>query len=166
MDSERQQADESGYPEQEIQAVTVENGEEEDFGEEEQVEEGDEEEIPLSKMKEVILALQVGLRERDLALLQAKKQNIELLGELEKLSEQYIRDQSKEADQLSKVKQYEEEFMEIQKGKPPLASHDNKARADRQRPGASRRPPERKGGARQSAGRLQPDQQTAQRAAH
>jgi hypothetical protein len=72
--------------------------------------------FPLDKMKEVIMALQIGLKKKDIELLQSKQQNLELLHELEKLSEQYVKDQSKEADQLSRVKQYEEEFQQIQKG--------------------------------------------------
>ena len=74
----------------------------------------------VEKMKEIIMALQGALKDRDIALLQSKKQNIQLLTELEQLSEQYINEQSKESDQLNRVKQYEEEFMEIQKGTRPL----------------------------------------------
>jgi hypothetical protein len=79
-----------------------------------------EEGFPLDKMKEIIMALQIEL-------LQSKQENIELLDELEKLSEQYANDQSKEADQLSRVKQYEEEFQQIQKGSLVLTSYAREA---------------------------------------
>lgn len=108
--------DESDYREQEHKTGHILEGDEEQAGEEEFYDEDGDQEIPLDKMKEIIIALQVALKERDVALLQSKKQNIELLTELEQLSEQYIREQTNEADQLKRVKQYEEEFAEIQKG--------------------------------------------------
>lgn len=110
--------DESDYREQEHKTGHILEAEEEQAGEEEFYDDEDgDQEVPLDKMKEIIIALQVALKERDVALLQSKKQNIELLTELEQLSEQYIREQTNEADQLKKVKLYEEEFAEIQKGK-------------------------------------------------
>lgn len=108
--------DESDYREQEHKTGHILEAEEEQAGEEEFYDDEDgDQEVPLDKMKEIIIALQVALKERDVALLQSKKQNIELLTELEQLSEQYIREQTNEADQLKKVKLYEEEFAEIQK---------------------------------------------------
>ena len=72
--------------------------------------------MQLDKMKELILQMQVALKRKDIELLQSKKQNMELLTELERISEQLMGDQDKDADQISKVKQYEDEFMLIQKG--------------------------------------------------
>lgn len=130
--------DESDYREHELRTGHIHEAEEEqDYqeGEEEQDYDADDDladgEVPLEKMKEVIVALQVALKERDIQLLGAKKQNIELLTELEQLSEQYIREQSSEADQLSKVKQYEEEFLQIQQGMIFSRSNDHQTCSDR-----------------------------------
>lgn len=125
-------SDESDYKEHEIRTGHIhEADEEEEYGEEEMDQAEDEPDyeypgedtgresdggISFEKMKEIIMALQVALKKKDIELLQSKQQNIEILTELEKVSEQYIKDQTREADQLSRVKQYEEEFMEIQKG--------------------------------------------------
>lgn len=124
---EQRSVDDSDYREHELRTGHIEEGEEEQKyqeGEEEQPyeDEGDEDDfgeegIPFAKMKEIIIALQLALKQRDIDLLHAKKQNIELLTEMENLSEQYIKEQTNEADQLSKVKQYEVEFSEIQKGR-------------------------------------------------
>lgn len=75
-----------------------------------------EEGLPLGKMKEIILTFQLALKKKDIELLESKKQNAMLLEELEKISNQYIQDHAKEADQLARVKLYEEEFQKIQKG--------------------------------------------------
>lgn len=121
--------EDSDYREHEIRAGHIHEedeeyyeGEEEDPDQDEpdregQEQESDDETNPMLRMKEMIVAMQVALKQKDIALLESKQQNIELLTELEKISEQYIRDQTKEADQLGKVKQYEAEFMEIQQGR-------------------------------------------------
>lgn len=122
-------SDDSDYREHEIRGGHIHEedeeyfeGEEEDYGQDEPDREGqepesDDETNPMLRMKEMIMAMQVALKQKDIALLESKQQNIELLTELEKISEQYINDQSKEADQLGKVKQYEAEFLEIQQGR-------------------------------------------------
>lgn len=127
--ADRRNDDSDDYREREIKTAHIydddcgqDAGEEEEGGreEEEYEEEGPDLDmeggISLDKVKETIMGLQIALKRKDIELLQARQQNIQLLHELEKLSEQYIKDQSREADQLTRVKQYEEEFQQIQRG--------------------------------------------------
>lgn len=144
--ADNKRSDESDdYGEREIKAGHIYE-DEDDFEEEEVLDDADEPEqdyedqpqdeeedrgtlegIQLGKMKELIMSFQLALKKKDYELLESKKQNIMLLEELEKISNQYLQDRSKEEDQLVRVKQYEEEFQKIQKGSIGLFRNAGKA---------------------------------------
>lgn len=68
-------------------------------------------------LKAIILSMHAAMRQKDVDLLESKHQNLDLMNQLEELSEKFLGDQTRDVDQMSKVKQFEEEFLMIQKGK-------------------------------------------------
>lgn len=70
----------------------------------------------MSRTKDLLGAMRTELIKKDKENLALRKQNEELLSELERLANEYLKERSAESDQMAKLKEYETEFKQVQEG--------------------------------------------------